>query len=252
MDGTEDLPPPNPTEPEADPTEPIPNTQAAPAESPAASGESSKENSPPRPPTSSGVSPLLKYFYNSNPFYAISAAFVLLGLHYVFHDEAAVLATTAVDFNSWLLLGVIAGYCAILAATALVIVRLGKVWDDARTILCTLLLVLVALSVNFDKLALTNPVTFIKVLSLGLVFAVGLVEFMLKSLGIRMSLWFRVPLHLFLILFFLYPMTLSYFLDEIGGANNQKGYDATLWGILLFPFAAGLVTLSLLPASTLR
>ena len=129
-----------------------------------------------------------KYLYNSNPFYAISAAFVLLGLHYVFHDEAAVLATTAVDFNSWLLLGVIAGYCAILAATALVIVRLGKVWDDARTILCTLLLVLVALSVNFDKLALTNPVTFIKVLSLGLVFAVGLVEFMLKSLGIRMSL----------------------------------------------------------------
>jgi hypothetical protein len=69
---------------------------------------------------------LLRYFYNHNPFYVISAALVLGGLHVLFHDRDAVAHPNALTFNSWLLLGVLGGYALLLALTALRTLRVRR------------------------------------------------------------------------------------------------------------------------------
>jgi hypothetical protein len=90
---------------------------------------------------------LLRYLYVHNPFYAISAVLVLLGLHSLFEDPTAD-DIGSIQFNNWMLLKLIAGYAVLLAGTACVIVRLNKVWEDARTIVLTLVLLIVSISVS--------------------------------------------------------------------------------------------------------
>ena len=46
--------------------------------------------------------------------------------------------------NCWMMMGVLAGYTLVLATIGVVIVRFGKVWDDARSILLLLLLLFLA------------------------------------------------------------------------------------------------------------
>jgi hypothetical protein len=190
-----------------------------------------------------------KYLYNHNPFYPLSAVFVLLGLHSLFHDEHAAAHLTEIGFNNAILWGVLAGYATLLAATAVWIVRWGRVWDDARTILLTLVLLLVAMSVNCDKpISLHVPSAPLLLLG-GLAFAIVLAEFTLKLTGIALPVLFRVPMHLFFALYFLYPIGLDYCLNTIGDQHNATGWRYTLLGVLLFPTAAAAITLSLLPAA---
>jgi hypothetical protein len=184
-----------------------------------------------------------------NPFYPISAALVLVGLHAIFYDAEAAAAITSLSFNSWLLLGVLGGFVALLAVTAIVIVRLGGVWDDARTIALTLMLLFVAISVSFDKLVLTNSVTMIQVLGVGLALSLAVAELVIRGLRIRLPLVFRGPLYLGLALFFLYPMLLLHLLDKVFDGDPVRAIESTMLGILLFPVAAAVVTLLLLPAA---
>jgi len=67
-------------------------------------------------------------------------------------------------------------------------------------------------------------------------------------LKIRLPVLFRGPFHLTLGLFFLYPVLLAHLLDHVGDSAAQRGFEWTLWGILLFPTAAAGITLLLLPA----
>ena len=197
----------------------------------------------------SSMSRIGRHLYTSNPFYAMSAALVMLGLHWLFYDREAALAITAISFNSWLLLGVIAGYALLLAVTACVIVRIGRVWDDARTIMLTLLILFVVMSVIFDKLVLTNSVTMVQVLAVGLTFALVVTEAVLHATGIRLPALLRVPLVASLALFFLYPILLLQLLDGVGDADSRRGLELTLWGVFLFPTVAAVVPISLLPAA---
>ena len=191
---------------------------------------------------------LLRHLYTANPFYVISAGLTLAGLHLIFYDRDAAAHPNAVTLNSWLLLGVLGAYAGVLALTAILIVRLGQVWDDARTILLTVVLLFVAMSVSFDKLVLTSSATFVQLLGVGLLFAIALSEGLLRGLGIRLRALFCEPYYLALGLFFLYPILLMHLLDGVGDGDPKRGMEWTMWGILLFPTAASVVTLSLLPA----
>jgi hypothetical protein len=191
---------------------------------------------------------ILEHLYNHNPFYVLSAGLVLFGLHSIFQDRDALARPNALSLNSWFFLAVIAAYALVLAATGILIVRLGQVWDDARTILLTLVLLFVAMSVSFDKLVLTSGATLHRVLSTGLAFAVVLTEIVLRGLRIRLPALFRLPFYLVLGLFYLYPSLLFHILDGVSGKDSKQTFELTLWGIFLFPAAAGVTTLSLLPA----
>jgi len=92
---------------------------------------------------------LVRLLYNHNPFYLISAALVLYGL------REAVSAPGGITV--WTLLASLSGYTLLLALAAIVIVRLCKVWEDARTIVLTVVLLLLATSVGFDDIAFDAP-----------------------------------------------------------------------------------------------
>ncbi|MBX3448758.1 MAG: hypothetical protein KF777_04315 [Planctomycetaceae bacterium] len=209
------------------------------------------DESPPLPPlaTASPFGSLAKYITNHNPFYPLSAVFILLGLHGLFHDEEAARNITEVGFNNTILWLVFAGYSIVLAATAVWVVRWGRIWDDARTLLLTLVLLLVAMSVNCDKpISLHVPIA-PYLLAGGLAFAIVLSEVTLRLTRIHFPWCLRVPMYLFFSLFFLYPLVLDHSLNVVGLADNAAGLRQTLLGVMLFPAAAGLVTLTLLPAA---
>jgi len=94
--------------------------------------------------------------YTSNPFYVISADLVFVGLRMSFdtHGKA---------FETWaLMLGLVA-YTALLAATACWLIRRAGVWDDARSLLLLVVMMVVRYGFGSD-LALGGPDGFISLL----------------------------------------------------------------------------------------
>lgn len=177
---------------------------------------------------------LFRWVATSNPFYVISAALFLFGLRASFGSLGR-------DTDSWALMGGLAGYTLLLAGAGLLLVRFARVWNDVRTVLLLVVLMFLATSVTFDELLVLNPARGRWYVVGGLAFAVGLTELVLRGIGLRFPLLFRLPYHLVLALFFLYPLALA-------SAARDPHDEALMWGLWGFAPAAGVVFLSLLPA----
>jgi hypothetical protein len=183
----------------------------------------------------STFSALPRLLYTHNPLYLLSALCVLYGMNRVVAAEAA-------SLGGPLLMGLLGGYTVLLAVVAYLIVRFGQVWDDARTILLVLVLLLTALSAGFDRMVLDDPLAGGKLLLSGLLFAAAVSEGILWGLRIRLPARYRVPYYLLLALLFGYPIWL--------GQLSFSGHDAKMpAAVFLFPIVAGLVLLTLLPAA---
>lgn len=178
---------------------------------------------------------ILRRICSQNPFYLLSVCFVLHGTARWFHTE------TGAAFSPWPLLGLIAGYTILLAATGFVIVKFGHVWDDARSILLIILLMFVELSLIFDENLARDPATGRMLLLTCWAFAIVLSEALLIGLRIHLPFWFRLPYHLLLALQFLYPFSLV----SWGTALTN---ETVLWRIFLFPVVAASILLFLIPA----
>jgi hypothetical protein len=176
----------------------------------------------------------VRWICTKNPFYVISAGLFLVGLRVSFGTQALE--------DVWALMGGLAGYALLLAVTACLLIRFGRVWDDARTVLLLVVLLFLATSVTFDEVLVLHSAQGAVCCVLGLVFAVGLSEGLLRGIRLRLPALFRVPYHLTLALFFLYPLFLSRYVDE-------PRSDAMMWGLFAFSPAAGLIFLTLLPAA---
>src|ERR1700748_1746586 len=83
----------------------------------------------------------------ANPFYAISAVLVFVGLRASFD-----VGTATADFPSWSLLAALAGYTLLLGGMAALLARFGNVWDDIRTLLLLVVLMFLVISVAFDEI----------------------------------------------------------------------------------------------------
>ncbi len=173
-----------------------------------------------------------KFLYTQNPFYLISACLVLYGLHISFGQSARD------TFDPWTLAGVLCGYTLVMAATAVVLIRFGKVWDDARSIMLVLLFLFLAISVSFDEVCRTDWTTAAQVLVCALAFCVLVSEGVFRFSGIRFPILYRIPYFLFLSLFFLYPIWVS----------QPTAHTVSSWRILSFPMVASIVALTLIPA----
>jgi len=179
---------------------------------------------------------LVRLLYNHNPFYLISAALVLYGL------REAVSAPGGITV--WTLLASLSGYTLLLALAAIVIVRLCKVWEDARTIVLTVVLLLLATSVGFDDIAFDAPRKGAWLLLVGLVLAIGISEALVYGLRLRLPWRFRLPYHLLLLLFFLYPILMAGLARQLDPTDKAP----LALGLIGFPALASLLALSLLPA----
>src|SRR5262249_46198077 len=79
--------------------------------------------------------------------------------------------------------------------------------------------------------------------------AIALSELVIDGLRMRLPILFRGPFYAVLVLFFLYPIGLLHLLDTVGETVPRQSVEWTMWGILLFPAAAGVITLTLVFAA---
>jgi hypothetical protein len=178
---------------------------------------------------------LIRRIYTANPFYVISADLVFIGLRMSFD-------TSGKTFETWALMIGLAGYTLLLAATACLLIRSCRVWDDVRTLLLLVVLMFLATSVTFDDTLASNPGLGRACFVGGFVFAAAVSEAVLRVIRLSLPALLRVPYYLILALFFLYPMAVSPFVGDPDGPALQWA----LWG---FSPTAGLVFLTLLPAA---
>ncbi|MBX3437388.1 MAG: hypothetical protein KF861_07865 [Planctomycetaceae bacterium] len=180
---------------------------------------------------------LVRCLYTSNPFYVISTVLMLYAVRRVYGD----LEIGAI--NCWVMMGVLAGYTSLLAVIGVLIVRWGKVWDDARSILLLLLLLFLAVSISADDLFATMESGAGAVLLplSGFLFSAIVTELVLRGARIRLGLRYRVPLHLMYALFYAAPWACS-------AALELESNAIVAWRVFLFPVAAAAVLLTLVPA----
>ena len=177
---------------------------------------------------------LLRLVYTNNPFYVVSAFLILWGLRASFDTGGG-----AVEAGK--LMAGLAGYTLLLALAAWFLIRFGGVWEDVRTILLVVVLMLLAISISPDETLAFERTAAGWYLVWGLAFAVAVSEGLLWGMRLRLRACFRVPYYLILALFFLYPLALSPLLDDPD--------DPVLhWGLFGFSTVAGVIFLTLLPA----
>jgi hypothetical protein len=129
---------------------------------------------------------LLRRLYTSNPFYVISALLVFVGLRMS-------LDTSGTTIETWGLMVALAGYTLLLATTACLLIRLGSIWDDLRTVLLLVVMMFLALSVTFDETLTSNPRLGIACDLVGLLFAVLVSEGVLRGTRLGLPALFRRP-----------------------------------------------------------
>ncbi len=185
--------------------------------------------------SSFSITAITRWLMNHNPFYVISAALVLYGIHLSFTGKPEVA-------DGWTLMKLLGGYSLLLAVSGALIVRLGQVWEDARTVLLLIVLIFVAMSCSYDEVCLINPLIGAKFLAAGWLFSIVLTELVLRALKINLSIWYRVPFYLQLLLLFAYPAGLAHLL------LSDRELEMT-WSVLGFSTLAGITCLMLFPAA---
>jgi len=178
-----------------------------------------------------------KYLYTHNPFYAISAVLMLYSIRTAY--ETLGFGTA----NCWLMTGALAGYTLVLAVIGVWIVRWGRVWEDARSILLLLLILFLAVSISADDLFVKAEASRSATMLLlcGFLFSATVSEAVLWGAGVRLGALYRIPYHSMLALFYFAPWIYSLWL--------YPQYEAWLdWMLLAFPVVAAVLFLCLLPA----
>lgn len=189
-------------------------------------------------PSADWFSTVLKFCYIQNPFYLVGTFLVLFGFQQSLGNEPNLAA-------SGLLVSLLALYTLLLAGMAIVIIRLGRVWEDARTILLVIVLLFFMLSTSLDVVLLQAPLLGTCLLSTGLLFSIGLSESLLRTLRIGLAAQYRWPYYAMLILLFLHPVATAWI-------SYYALYSARTWAIYGFPTLAAVALLSLLPAARTR
>jgi predicted neutral ceramidase superfamily lipid hydrolase len=136
------------------------------------------------------------------------------------------------------------GYTAVLAVTAVMIVRLGKVWEDARSILFLVPLLFLAMSVSLDEMGIryTRQMAVPLVLT-AFAAAVVILLVLTRNLGIRLR-GYGVAFLAVLAVFFLYPLGVMLFQEYVAPSNVNRRALA----VLGFPGVQAAAFLTLWPA----
>ncbi|MBI3410780.1 MAG: hypothetical protein HY040_20785 [Planctomycetes bacterium] len=221
---------PNPDAPQPE----VPNAETSPPNAPAAMLPRAKAVTAPTPSLSAGTRDLVRWVGTNNPFYVLSAGLFLGGLWVSFGDLAGA-------EHAWALMAGLAGYTLLLAAVAYFLVRFGNVWDDMRTILLVVVMMFLVTALTFDRVLVADPLLGVAFNLGGYGIAMLISELVLRGIRLSLPILFRLPYHLIIGVFFLYPLALSPLLAE-------RLSETLLWALFGFSAAAGLAFLTLLPA----
>ena len=165
------------------------------------------------------VPKLLRLLYVHNPFYLLSAGFFVYGLQMLFRPgevEFLFDRESVAYINPWSLTVSLCGVTTLMALTAFLIVRFGKVWEDARSLVLVLLLMFMSISVSFDEIVTLaswdedslRPA--VELFLFGFGFALTITEVLVRGLGIRFPWLYRGPFYGLLALFFVFAFCLRW------------------------------------------
>ena len=177
---------------------------------------------------------LARLLYTQNPFYLISCGFILYGL------QVAAAAMGDQFIRASFLTSSLGIYTALMAITAIAVIRLGKIWDDARTILLVIVIGQIAYSITVDELCTGNARQAALFLLAGALGSVVLTEIVLRVCQIRFPFWYRVPYYAVGAVFYAAPLVAGHFRAEDSPWSN--------WSALFFSMAVGGALLLLIPA----
>lgn len=177
---------------------------------------------------------LRRVLYSQNPFYLLSVCFVLHGTGIWYRENAQ-------THSPWILTGIIAGYIVMMAGVGFAIVKWGRVWDDARSILLILLALFLELGMTADEVIIGDRATGRAMALVAWLVSAFVSEFILLGLRIRLKALYRIPFHLLLALVLLYPMA-------IVRGDYPHNAEQNNWIILLFSVIAAGILLMLVPA----
>jgi hypothetical protein len=211
-------------------------TDAAPPEPDAAAVEIPLPEVSPVPPRVQQASLgrlFIERIATHNPLYAISAALVCYGLQVSFpaSDVSGYAPKLAVS---------LAAYVVLLTGVAIGLRRLGTLWQDLRMIGLLVVLLLPMISVTLDETLIAAPSTGRLWEIVGGAFAAVIGEALLFGLRVRLPLWYRLPYHLLMTLFFAYTLL---FATSTAGASVDP-HDAMLqWKLFGFAQAGAAILL---------
>lgn len=169
-----------------------------------------------------------------NPFYVLSAALVVYGLFVSFPagETSGIVPLLAIS---------LAIYVLLLGATAWILRRLGVLWEDLRMLGLLVVLLLPMVSVGLDAMLQSRPEVGRFWSFGGALFALVVGEGLRWGLRVRLPVGYRLPYHLLMTLFFLYPTVVQ--------ARAIDPHDPTLqWLLFGFATAAAAILLMLAPA----
>ena len=182
-----------------------------------------------------GQNSFAKVLYNQNPFYLISCLLVIYGC------QSLAISGGGLIEKSFSMAGGIATYTLLMAFVCIAVVRLAKVWDDARSIFIVVVISLVAVTTGFDELCIGDQPMALAFGSATAVLVILVTECVLWVCRIRFSFWYRVAFYSHFVVLIGFPLLL-------GRAVAMRNDPLANWGSVLFSIAIGATTLLLIPA----
>src|SRR5262249_3367972 len=140
--------------------------------------------------------------YSSNPFYILSADLIFVGLRLAFGSGGPA-------SRAWVLWLCLAGYILLLATTAWFLIRVGKLWEDLRSLLLLIAVMFVGMATTVDDAMAANPARGALGCLAGFAFAVAVSESVLRTIRLRLPNSYRASYYAILALVFLYPIALA-------------------------------------------
>ncbi|MDV6028847.1 MAG: hypothetical protein F9B45_01790 [Phycisphaera sp. RhM] len=176
-----------------------------------------------------------RFLYNQNPFYLISCLLVIYGC-----QSLAISGGSLLD-KSISMAGGIAAYTLLMAVVCVGVVRVAKVWDDARSIFLVVVISLVAVTTGFDELCIGDQSTAVVFACAAAALVLMVTEGTLWLCRIRLSLWYRTAFYAHYAVLIGFPLLL-------GRAVATRNDPLANWGSVLFSVAIGASILLLIPA----
>jgi len=209
--------------------------QGSAAEPSPRAGQSDGTQGSPRARPAQPARGFVRFLYSSNPFYIVSADLVFIGLRMSFGAGGPA-------SQSWALLLGLASYTLLMATTACFLIRVGKLWDDLRSLLILVVMMFFAMALCNDETMAADPRRGVVGCAVGFLFAVVVAEAVLRTIRLRLPGWYRAAYHLILAQVFLYPIALVPVLSEPESPRLQ-------WALFGFSALGGLILTSLVPAA---
>ena len=126
----------------------------------------------------------VRFLYSSNPFYILSADLVFVGLRISFGAGGPAPST-------WALVMGLAGYTLLMATTACFLIRVGKLWDDLRSLLLLIVMMFLAMATERRRHHGGRPAPGAIGYLGGFLFAVVVTEIVLRTIRLRLPGWYR-------------------------------------------------------------